>query len=123
MAGQAQITFRWLLALLGGALLVFGVLLADAAVGQSRRAVVIGLDGSIGPGTAGYVLRSLRESRQEDVAVVVLRLDTPGGLDSAMRAIIRDAWAMSAGGVNWVMSLRMSAGMACWSSLASAIES
>ena len=89
MAGQAQITLRWLLALLGGALLVFGVLLADAAVGQSRRAVVIGLDGSIGPGTAGYVLRSLRESRQEDVAVVVLRLDTPGGLDSAMRAIIR----------------------------------
>jgi membrane-bound serine protease (ClpP class) len=89
MAGQAQITLRWLLALLGGALLVLGVLLADAAVGQSRRAVVIGLDGSIGPGTAGYVLRSLRESRQEDVAVVVLRLDTPGGLDSAMRAIIR----------------------------------
>jgi membrane-bound serine protease (ClpP class) len=89
MAGQAQITFRWLLALLGGALLVLGVLLSDAAVGASRRAVVIGLDGSIGPGTAGYVLRSLRESQQEDVAVVVLRLDTPGGLDSAMRAIIR----------------------------------
>jgi membrane-bound serine protease (ClpP class) len=89
MAGQAQIVFRWLLALLGSTVVVLGVLLSDAAVGASRRAVVIGLDGSIGPATASYVVRSLRESQQEDVAVVVLRLDTPGGLDSAMRAIIR----------------------------------
>ena len=54
-----------------------------------RRAVVIELDGAIGPGAAGYVLRSLREAQHQDAAAVVLRLDTPGGLDSAMRDIIR----------------------------------
>jgi membrane-bound serine protease (ClpP class) len=89
MAGQAQITLRWLLTLLGGALLVFGVLLPNTAGGESRNAVVIGLDGSIGPGTGGYVLRGLREAQREDAAAVVLRLDTPGGLDSTMRDIIR----------------------------------
>ena len=89
MAGQAKITVRWLRALLGGALLVLGMLLSNAAVGESGRAVVIGLDGPIGPGTAGYVVRSLREAQPVNAAEVVLRLDTPGGLDSAMRVIIR----------------------------------
>jgi membrane-bound serine protease (ClpP class) len=65
------------------------MLLSNAAVGESGRAVVIGLDGPIGPGTAGYVVRSLREAQQVNAAAVVLRLDTPGGLDSAMRVIIR----------------------------------
>jgi membrane-bound serine protease (ClpP class) len=89
MAGQAQITLRWLLALMGSALLVLGILASNAAGGEARSAVVIELGGSIGPGTASYVLRSLGEAKLENTAAVVLRLDTPGGLDSAMRDIIR----------------------------------
>src|SRR5690349_15069139 len=83
MAGSIQLTHRWLAALLAGAL-VWGVFAAYTAGSESRRAVVIELDGAIGPGAAGYVLRSLREAQQQDAAVIVLRLDTPGGLDSAM---------------------------------------
>ena len=51
--------------------------------------MVIALDGAIGPGSASYVVRSLNEAQRQDAAVVVLRMDTPGGLDSAMRDIIR----------------------------------
>jgi len=54
-----------------------------------RTAVVIALDGAIGPGSASYVVRSLNDAERSDAAVVVLRMDTPGGLDSAMRDIIR----------------------------------
>jgi membrane-bound serine protease (ClpP class) len=68
---------------------MLGVLLSEAAGGEPRRAVVIELDGAIGPATAGYVLRSLHEAQQAGAEAIVLRLDTPGGLDSAMRDIIR----------------------------------
>jgi membrane-bound serine protease (ClpP class) len=54
-----------------------------------RAAVVIALDGTIGPGSASYVVRCLNDAERNDAGVVVLRLDTPGGLDSAMREIIR----------------------------------
>jgi membrane-bound serine protease (ClpP class) len=54
-----------------------------------RTAVVISLDGAIGPGSASYVVRSLNDAESDGAAAVVLRMDTPGGLDSAMRAIIR----------------------------------
>ena len=65
------------------------VLVCTQALGAPRTAVVIALDGAIGPGSANYVVRSLNEAQRQDAAVVVLRMDTPGGLDSAMRDIIR----------------------------------
>ncbi|HEY6432729.1 MAG TPA: nodulation protein NfeD [Acetobacteraceae bacterium] len=76
------------MAVLSGAL-ALGVLRAGAAGSEPRSAAVIALDGPIGPGTASYVVRSLHEARQRDAAVAILRLDTPGGLDSAMRDIIK----------------------------------
>ena len=52
-------------------------------------ALVIALDGPIGPASAAYVARSLAAAEAQGAAVAVLRLDTPGGLDDAMRAIVR----------------------------------
>lgn len=83
----------WLLAVIGCTLVV-GILAAGTACAQSRgSAVVIAVDGAISPATASYVRRGLRTAQQNNAAVVVLRLDTPGGLDSAMRDIIRDMLA------------------------------
>lgn len=59
------------------------------ALAAPRTAMVITLDGAIGPGSANYVVRSLNEAQLQGAAVIVLRIDTPGGLDSAMRDIIR----------------------------------
>ena len=60
---------------------------------RSREAVVLQVEGGIGPATTEYLRWGFSEARQRDAALVILRMDTPGGLDSAMRDIIRDILA------------------------------
>jgi membrane-bound serine protease (ClpP class) len=52
-------------------------------------AIVLEINGPIGPATSRYIVRGIESARAQGSRLVVLEMDTPGGLDSAMRDIIR----------------------------------
>ena len=73
-----------LTALLVAASLAMPISWARAA----QRAVILEIDGAIGPATSEYVARELHDLAASDTALVILRMNTPGGLDTSMRDII-----------------------------------
>jgi membrane-bound serine protease (ClpP class) len=52
------------------------------------RAIVLEIDGAIGPPLADYIARELTAARTDEARFIVLRMNTPGGLDTSMRKII-----------------------------------
>jgi membrane-bound serine protease (ClpP class) len=59
----------------------------------SRIALLIEIDGAIGPATARQVKEGLAVADQKRAEIVILRLNTPGGLATSMREIIADVLA------------------------------
>jgi len=65
-----------------------------ASAGEnSNFALTISIDGAIGPAAASYVKDALSRAAERRAEIVVLRLNTPGGLTTSMREIIADVLA------------------------------
>ncbi|QGT78980.1 nodulation protein NfeD [Guyparkeria halophila] len=64
--------------------------LAVAAAQQgAREAVLLTVQDAITPATADYVIRGIESAEERRAELVVLQLDTPGGLDTSMRSMIQ----------------------------------
>ncbi|HXF67286.1 MAG TPA: nodulation protein NfeD [Burkholderiales bacterium] len=82
--------------LAAGALLAAGLagLLAAAAKSPpGPQVVLLSIEGAVSPATADYAARGIRSAAERGAALVVLRLDTPGGLDTSMRRLIKEILA------------------------------
>jgi membrane-bound serine protease (ClpP class) len=65
----------------------------SAGENNGKLALTISVDGAIGPATARYVKDALTKASERRAEVVVLRMNTPGGLSTSMREIITDVLA------------------------------
>ncbi|MFW5724173.1 MAG: NfeD family protein [Halochromatium sp.] len=75
------------------AVLTLALLLGALGLAAQERqapapAMVLEFDGPVSPASADYITRALSDAAERELPLVVLRMNTPGGLDSSMREII-----------------------------------
>jgi membrane-bound serine protease (ClpP class) len=66
------------------------LLLGVLSQAQARRADVITIDGIINPAVAEFIAATISRSAAEGAQCLIIRMDTPGGLDLSMRSIIKE---------------------------------
>ncbi len=75
-------------------LLLLGLLVASSITIEAQAATdtidVIHAKGIINPVLADYISRSIEQAEESNALVAIIQLDTPGGLDTSMRDIIKD---------------------------------
>ncbi len=75
------------------AIAILGLGLAAVAAGpraaSDKIALVLDIAGPIGPAVSDYIVRGLETAAERKAVLAIIRMDTPGGLDTSMREIIQ----------------------------------
>ena len=74
--------------MLGLSVLALAGGLVGVALGQGRHAVLIDIDDAINPVTAGFLDRAVDKADEDGAELIIVRLDTPGGLLSSTRDMV-----------------------------------
>ena len=86
LVATGLVAFRVLVLTLG----IFAVAIAAAPAAPGDRILIVNIDGAISVAAARQLARVIDQAKKENATAIVVRLDTPGGLVSATRDIIRD---------------------------------
>jgi len=76
--------------LLMGLLIAASISIGTGAQATSSRIDVFHAKGTINPVLANYIDRGISQAEEDNVIACIIQLDTPGGLDTAMRDIVQD---------------------------------
>ncbi len=57
---------------------------------QNNKALVLGIDGTINPAVSDYIKKGLLLAAEQNAGFIIIRMNTPGGLDASMRDIIEE---------------------------------
>ncbi|OGT43425.1 MAG: hypothetical protein A3F42_03200 [Gammaproteobacteria bacterium RIFCSPHIGHO2_12_FULL_37_34] len=60
---------------------------AEKTEKPAEKAIVLEINNAIGPATQDYIQRGIAYAEKEHAAVIIIQLNTPGGLETAMRHI------------------------------------
>ena len=76
--------------------MLLALLITASGMGRAGEVWLVDIDGAIGPAVADHVVRAIERGNQAEAGtaeLIILRMNTPGGLDRAMRDIIKQIMA------------------------------
>ena len=89
---RSRTPIAWLLVLLGAALALPGPHAEEGArseEGGREEVWMVSFDGALGPATGDLIVRSIANAQAAGARAIIIQMDTPGGLDKAMRDVVK----------------------------------